>query len=190
MTHLYLPCLICTNESCHDSFVLAVISACVTSCNTLQHTATHRNTLQHTATQCNTLQHTYARLYSSMCDITCNTLQHTATHCYTPQHTATHCNTHMHICISSLESLLVCVCDHCNTLQFTATHCDTMQHTATHICTSEFLHVWHNVQHNATYRCNTHNSNNVVYYMKSNADSVKHNTKQGTFQNPRTRSRA
>ena len=41
------------------------------TCNTLQHTATHCNTLQHTTTHC-------------------NTPQHTATHRNTPQHTATY----------------------------------------------------------------------------------------------------
>ena len=34
-----------------------------------------------------------------------------------------------------------------------------------------------------------YNSNNGAFYMKSNADSVKNTTKQGTYQNPRTRSR-
>ena len=34
-----------------------------------------------------------------------------------------------------------------------------------------------------------HNSNNGVYYMKSNVDSVKNTTKQGTYQYPRTPSR-
>jgi len=55
----------------------------VSSCQDLQHAATHCNTLQHIATHCNTLQHTATH---------CNTLQHTATHCNTLQHTTTHCN--------------------------------------------------------------------------------------------------
>jgi len=54
------------------------------SCNTLQHVATHCNTLQHTATRCNTLQHVATHG---------NTLQHIATRCNTLQHVATHGNT-------------------------------------------------------------------------------------------------
>jgi len=45
----------------HDTRVRSVSSystwRAFSTCNTLQHTATHCNTLQHTATHCNTLQH-------------------------------------------------------------------------------------------------------------------------------------
>ena len=72
------------------------------TCNTLQHTATHCNTLQHTATHCNTLQHTatYVTVLifqrrSVLLDTAThyNTLQHSAPRYITLQHTATHCNT-------------------------------------------------------------------------------------------------
>ena len=42
--------------------ILVIWAPKLSSCNTLQHTATHCNTLQHTATHCNTLQHTATHL--------------------------------------------------------------------------------------------------------------------------------
>jgi len=104
---------------------------CNTSCNTLQHTATHsmfwyttrsdamdcilmgtlQHTATHTATRCNTLQRILysGALHDQLSCIIRNAPQHTATtlqpHC---NHTATHCNA----------------------LQHTATHCNTLQHVA------------------------------------------------------------
>ena len=60
------------------------IGMCMSRCNRLQHTATHRNALQRTVTHCNALQRTATH---------CSALQHNATHCTALQHTATHCNT-------------------------------------------------------------------------------------------------
>ena len=61
------------------------------SCNTLQHNATHCITLQHSAGLCNSLHHNAILQHTAT---HCNTLQHTATHCNTLQHTATYCITH------------------------------------------------------------------------------------------------
>ena len=67
---------------------------CSTSCNMLQHAATHYNVLQHTTTYCNTLQHAathYTTLHHTA--TYCNVLQHTTPHCIILQHIATYCNT-------------------------------------------------------------------------------------------------
>jgi len=87
-----------------------------TSCNTLQHTATHCNTpriyrsqSEQAATHCNT-----PRIYRSHSE-------QAATHCNTLQHTATH------HAFTGLRA---------NKLQHTATHCNTLQHT-THLQVSE-----------------------------------------------------
>ena len=79
--------------------------SCTSTCNTLQHTATHCTTLHHTATHCNALQHTVTH---------CNALQQTTPHCNTLRYTAAHCNILQH------------TATHCNALHHPATHCNTV----------------------------------------------------------------
>jgi len=62
-------------------------TACVTHCNTLQHTAAHCNTLPHTVMHCSMRCGKRPARHG-----VCITLHHSASHCVTLQHTATHCN--------------------------------------------------------------------------------------------------
>ena len=114
-----------------------------TSCNTLQHIATHLclghlrldtrlsyftfnpthyNTLQQTATDCEIRPNTATH---------CNTLQHTATHCNTPQHPATHAP-HLQSYAARHQTITFDI--QSDTLQHAATRCNTLQHAATHLC--------------------------------------------------------
>ena len=100
---------------------------CITTCNTLQHTATHYNTLQHTATHYNVPQYALLQRYVTYLipvrdmahSCVYHNLQHIATRCNALQHTATHCNT----------------------LQHTATHHNVLQHTLTTCRSAPSTHV-------------------------------------------------
>ena len=142
------------------------------SCNTLQHTATHCNTLQHTV-------RIRTRMRMGVTSSSCSILQHTATHCFTLRHTATHCITLQHrrnnlilsaggtwggLCVAiDLNLLQQSVATDCFLLQQSVGQvdrdspvdalqlpplqhacCDTLQHTLTHRNT---------LQHTATH-CN------------------------------------
>jgi len=103
------------------------------TCNTPQHTATHRNTEQHKCvTSCTSTQQSSVR---------CNSLQHAATHLHNvlqanrvanPHHTPARCNTPQHVCVSSYKSTEPA--DIRITLQHTTAHSSTLQHAATRMC--------------------------------------------------------
>ena len=126
------------------------------TCNTLQHTATHGNTRQHTATHCNTLQILAALAATNKGSLPtathCNTLQHTAHTCgFSP---AIYCNTlqHMTTQCKYLQRWQLRTRGHFQ-LQHTATYCNTLQHTATHCKYLQFF-TCNTLQHTETH-CNT-----------------------------------
>jgi len=143
-----------------------------TQYNSLQHSTTHCNTgavpfvdgkMQHTVTTCNTLERTATQELRSLWS--CNTLQrptarynslqHSTTHCNTGatplvdgkmQRTATTCNTLERTATQELRSLWSC-----NTLQRPTTQYNTLQqHTATHCNTRAAPFVDVELQHTAT----------------------------------------